>query len=226
MARGRRAEIGDSSASKGDAMTQGGGTSEAVYVRLKAALVDGAIESHARLDIAKIAHEFEVSPTPVREAAMRLLGEGLLESHPRGGMRPLLISEVHLRALLEVHARLLLLAIDWAPPETIANIQAPQVWDEDGDYDELFDAIARAPGNTEFAAILSRLGERLAAFRLVEQEIFPDVAVEIETMRAAMTSGSAASLRRCLRAYHRRRMAHAAQLAWLAARKHIVASDE
>ena len=202
-------------------MTQGGGTSEAVYARLKAALVEGTIDSHARLDIAQLAESLGVSPTPVREAAMRLLGEGLLESHPRGGMRSLLVSEVRLRALLELHARLLTLAVDWASPEKIAYIQTSPTLTEKDECRQLFVAIVGAPGNPELEAIFNHLADRLAAFRLVEQQIFPDVPRELQALRTAVASGSVASLKRCLKSYHRRRIAQVAQLAWLAARKHL-----
>lgn len=212
--------------SRDDAMTQGGGTSDKIYARLKAALVAGTIESHAKLDIARLAATFGVSPTPIREAAMRLFGEGLLEGHPHGGMRPLFVSEIRLRSLLELHAQLLSLAVNWASPDAVSSIRAcysGAVWE---DYRQLFSALAQAPDNLELTVIFDRLGDRLAAFRLVEQEIIPDVSREFEALRDAIASGSIASLKRLLKTYHRRRIAQVAQLAWLAARKHLLETND
>ena len=53
--------------------------SEKIYARLRLALMTGAYESGAKLNIRGIAAHYEISPTPVREAVMQLVREGALE---------------------------------------------------------------------------------------------------------------------------------------------------
>ncbi len=50
--------------------------SEKIYNRLRVALMTGAYESGARLNIRGLAASYETSPTPVREAIMQLVREG------------------------------------------------------------------------------------------------------------------------------------------------------
>lgn len=58
-----------------------------VYRRLRKRLLIGAWPPGERLREAELADAFGVSRTPVREAVRRLLQEGLLETHPRQGVR-------------------------------------------------------------------------------------------------------------------------------------------
>lgn len=58
-----------------------------VYRRLRHRLLMGAWPPGERLREAELAEGFGVSRTPVREAVRRLLQEGLLETHPRQGVR-------------------------------------------------------------------------------------------------------------------------------------------
>ncbi len=53
--------------------------SERIYARLRLALMTGAYEPGARLNIRGLAARYETSPTPVREAVMQLVRERALE---------------------------------------------------------------------------------------------------------------------------------------------------
>jgi DNA-binding GntR family transcriptional regulator len=55
-----------------------------VYKRLRGALTQGQLEPGQRLVHRLLAAEFGVSPTPVREALLRLVSEGALELDARG----------------------------------------------------------------------------------------------------------------------------------------------
>ena len=55
-----------------------------VYKRLRSALTQGQLEPGQRLVHRLLAAEFDVSPTPVREALLRLVSEGALELDARG----------------------------------------------------------------------------------------------------------------------------------------------
>jgi DNA-binding GntR family transcriptional regulator len=53
-----------------------------VYERLVDAILSGTLASGAPLHVADIAHDLEVSPSPVRDAISRLVAEGLAASNP------------------------------------------------------------------------------------------------------------------------------------------------
>jgi DNA-binding GntR family transcriptional regulator len=53
--------------------------SERIYARLRVALMTGVYESGAKLNIRGLAAQYQISPTPVREAVMQLVREGALE---------------------------------------------------------------------------------------------------------------------------------------------------
>src|SRR5262245_17562799 len=53
-----------------------------VYARLVDAIHSGALESGAALHVADLASQFNVSPSPVRDAISRLAAEGLVTNNP------------------------------------------------------------------------------------------------------------------------------------------------
>ena len=69
----------------------------------------------------------------------------------------------------------------------------------------LFRSIARRPGSGAHAAAVDTLQDRLASFRLAEQQVFRDTDEELEAMADAWTAADFPRLRRLLAAYHRRR---------------------
>ena len=65
-----------------------------------------------RIDPATLAAEFDTSPTPVRFALYRLVGEALTVDHARDGLHIPLLTEVAMRDLYDWMERLLLMACD------------------------------------------------------------------------------------------------------------------
>lgn len=65
-------------------MTRGSPLGERVYVRLRAALLDGTRPVTERLTESKLARELGVSRTPVREALTRLVSDGLVRREDYG----------------------------------------------------------------------------------------------------------------------------------------------
>ncbi|MGN6279014.1 MAG: GntR family transcriptional regulator [Sphingomonas sp.] len=186
---------------------------ERIYARLKQDVSRGILSVHLRLDFAELAERYEVSTTPVREAAMRLWGEGLLEPHPRGGLRPCPVSAADLVAKIELHAGLTALALRWSratPPEPASsgedNVERARL---------MFDALARSTGNPEVVRVLGSLDERLERFRRLDDDLLPDVGAELAAMADA--APFPAQFARLLRRYHKRRLRIAAQAALLAA---------
>lgn len=187
-----------------------GATAERVHTQLKAAIMVGAVSMHTRLDIAELAEQFTVSTTPVREAAMRLWGEQLLEEHPKGGLRAVLATEDRFRGLLDLHERLVATALvsgvaaQANAPITAASVEA---------YSRaIFRTIVARSGNATLVAFMEGLSDRLAVFRTREPEILEDLGGELGLLEAVLDDP--AQLRRALRRYHRRRLAHAPQLVW------------
>lgn len=193
-------------------MTQDSGTGERIYTRLKAAVLAGSLTPHARLDFVELAEAFGVSTTPVREAAMRLLGEGLLEPHTKGGTRPVVASEMRLRALLDIHAKLSLAAVDWVVQPSDDARPEPSL-DYEGRIRSFFRDHVQAGANPELVRIMERLSDQLAPFRHREPRLIADVDPELAALRGSRQSP--VQLRRLLRAYHRRRAALVPQLVWM-----------
>lgn len=59
--------------------------SERLYEEIKRAILTGRYTPGARIDPSTLANEFKISPTPVRFALYRLVGEGVIEDHAREG---------------------------------------------------------------------------------------------------------------------------------------------
>jgi DNA-binding FadR family transcriptional regulator len=174
---------------------------ERIYVRLKEDVTNGHIMMHERLDFAELSQRYAVSTTPVREAAMRLLGEGLLEPHPKGGLRPIHLTPADLAAGLELHGQLAALALRWTREEPMATGDVPL---ERGRRGQLFFIdLARRTGNAELIRIVQQIEDRLARFARFDDRLLTGVDEEI----TGLWTASRDRLRLLLRRYHRRRLA-------------------
>lgn len=153
------------------------------YEALKRAIVVGHYRLGARLGEERLARDYGVSRTPVREALVRLHVDGLVTRHPDGGWTPTVPNLAVVRELYEVrialeigalrlplrrgttHNRRLLedlrsewqeLAIDPPPPDPVFVLS-----------DEAFHLrLAEAAGNRELADMLRRVNERIRAVRM------------------------------------------------------------
>lgn len=84
-----------------------------VYGQVRRALQSGRYVPGQRIDPARLAAaQFHISPTLVRFALYRLVGEGLLADHARDGQHVPLLTEVAMRDLYDWMERLLLMACD------------------------------------------------------------------------------------------------------------------
>jgi len=72
-----------------------------VYGQVRCALRSGRCAPRQRIDPAALAVEFNTSPTPVRFALYRLVGEALIVDHARAGLHVPLLTEVALRDLYD-----------------------------------------------------------------------------------------------------------------------------
>lgn len=190
---------------------------EPTYRRLKRALMDGTWASGTKLEALRLADDFGVSMTPIRDSLNRLAGEGLVDLTPGEGFRVAALTEQALRDMLYVNALLLETAADagWNRPGKV------ELANSNGDYaDRLaaaFTILAAGSGNRHLADAVGSIGERLHAVRRREPEIVPN-ALEILGQIEASMDGSAAGRREVLWHYHRHCAAHAASLIKLVAR--------
>lgn len=146
---------------------------EPTYRRLKRSLMDGLWPMGAKLEAVKLAGDFGVSMTPVRDSLNQLVGEGLVDFTPGEGFRVPMLTERDLRELLDVSRTLL---------EHAINADIAYVWRGDGtaaeDYaGRLTTALIRLAylsGNTVLIRLTERIGERLHVVRNQEEMVIPE----------------------------------------------------
>jgi DNA-binding GntR family transcriptional regulator len=93
----------------------------AVYDRLIEALMRGLIKPGERLYIQPLAEQLNVSPTPLRQALMKMVGEGLVTTSPRRGMYVIKPTPAEVRDLFEVRLICELHSIERALPRLTAE---------------------------------------------------------------------------------------------------------
>ena len=162
---------------------------EPTYRRLKRALMEGLWPGGAKLEAMRLAEDFGVSMTPVRDSLNQLVGEGLVDLTPGEGFRVSPLTEQRLRDLLDVNAALL----------TAANTSNWRLLTEDGhpvgdnEYaDRLaaaFSLMATGSGNHFLADIVDRISERLHFLRSFEPEVLPEATESLMRIEAGL-SGS------------------------------------
>jgi DNA-binding GntR family transcriptional regulator len=198
-------------------------THDRIYRAIKAEIVESRVAPGARVDIQAVADRCSASATPVREALYRLVGEEVVEAHPDGGFRLILLDFERLANLYSWTAQQLLSALHITSGSSVheAMIGIKELQRDRGALDvtvvtsETFEAIARATGNEEYVAAIQRANFRLHSSRLVEAKLFGDLEKELRTFVRNGTIDVKTNVRRRVIAYHRRRVEHAAQLSAL-----------
>lgn len=158
-------------------------TKSLIYKKLRRSIIMGTRESGERLNVEEIAHEYNTSVTPVRDALQMLSHEGLVEIKPRSGYFVKSITLKQLRDLLDVRRVLELTAIERAALrateeqiEEMRHVHAGYTGDDDESYDRYTDEnrrfhylLARASGNNELAELVGSLHDRLARFMVMRR---------------------------------------------------------
>ncbi|WP_455812843.1 GntR family transcriptional regulator [Pseudomonas graminis] len=152
--------------------------SEQVYGLLKELILERKIPGNSEMLESRLAEELQVSRTPMREALVRLAGEGLLE---RRGARSYTVRSVDIKEYLDTMALREMLeaeavskALDKIAPQTldalIEELHALMETDQENlfwRYDEkLHNTIAEASGNVVLAHVLQGLRVNVRLFRL------------------------------------------------------------
>lgn len=122
---------------------------EAAFHLLRVGIEDGRFRPGERLSLPRLLEEFDMSPTPIREALRLLQAEGLVEHQPHRGMvvasySPESAEEIYrLRVVLEPLATQL--SVERASPVRVARIRAL--------HDELSASVGEVPVRTGAAAL-------------------------------------------------------------------------
>lgn len=180
-----------------------------VYGQVRRALQAGRYAPGQRIDPATLASEYKTSPTPVRFALYRLVGEGMVTDHARNGLHVPLLNEVALRNLYDWMERLLLMACDIGEAPTFQKTGKPERTNADGDLVkltwQLFDAIARATAHEPLHHAVKRANDRLAPIRRAKQELFEQTGEELSQLNRHWQARDMPALKSALRDYHERR---------------------
>lgn len=188
---------------------------EPTYQILKRGLMQGHWRPGERLEALRLADEFGVSMTPVRDCLNRLVGEKLVDMKPGDGFRVPRISEKSLRDMLDLNAMLLDFAL--LRPVNVGEVPRALHLAENyaGRVAALFGMIAQRSANIALIETLLSLGERMHAVRRWEPQLFADCVEEVEELEGKLTA-NAKELSVLLRKYHERRLGSVAELVQLA----------
>ncbi|WP_341713062.1 GntR family transcriptional regulator [Erythrobacter sp.] len=189
---------------------------EPTYRRLKLAVTSGERPSGSKLEAMRIADEFGVSMSPVRDSLNQLVGEGLVELRPGLGFHVPPLTESELRDLLDVN-RLLLEGAIGLGGQAAAEIRLDK--GEGGYADRLaaaFAAIATGSGNRMLAGMVDRISERLNPLRIREDRELSDSMVLLDIVERSVAIGAAVCLE-AIALYHDSRQAAVPRLITLLA---------
>jgi len=180
-----------------------------VYGQVRRALQSGRYAPGQRIDPAGLAAEFKTSPTPVRLALYRLVGEGLVADHARSGLHVPLFTEVAMRDLYDWMERLLLMACDIGVAPTFRKNGKLELASADDDLVkltwQLFDALARATAHWSLHHAVKQANDRLAPIRRAKQGLLEHAYEELSQLNRHWQARDIPALKSALRDYHERR---------------------
>ena len=180
-----------------------------VYGQVKRALRSGRYAPGQRIDLATLAAEFNTSPTPVRFALYRLVGEALIVDHARDGLHVPLLTEVAMRDLYDWMERLLLMACDIGVSRVAGKVEPLEVASADDDLVkltwQLFDAIARATAHGSLHHAVKQANDRLAPVRQARLGLLKRSFEELSELNRLWQARDMPALKSALRDYHVRR---------------------
>ena len=180
-----------------------------VYRQIRRALRSGRYAPGQRIDPARLAAEFNNSPTPVRFALYRLVGETLLVDHARDGLHVPLLNEVAMRDLYDWMEHLLLTACDIDAARVARKAEQLELASADDDLVKLtwllFDAIAAATAHGSLHHAVEQANDRLAPIRRAKQGLIEHTYEEISELNRHWEAHDMSALKSTLRDYHERR---------------------
>lgn len=179
------------------------------YGQVRRALRSGRYAPGQRIDPVRLAAEFKTSPTPVRFALYRLVGEALVVDHARGGLHIPLLTEIAMRDLYDWMERLLLMACDIGAAPAARKTEPLELASANDDLVkltwQLFDAIARATAHGSLHHAVKQANDRLAPIRRAKQGLLEHGFEELSELNRHWQARDIPSLKSALRDYHERR---------------------
>lgn len=190
---------------------------ERTYRALKERILSGAFAPGARIDANELAAADRVSPTPVRHALNRLVGDGLLVAHSNEGFHVPPFAEEDLRNLYDCCAAFMTLAIARAASARRRPRPAPIKQAGDGAdialrTEHVFVAVMSFCPNRRLREFFADASLRLRPARLLEGRWIADRDAELARIAAAHEARDLDALSRLIAAYHRRRFRHVAKI--------------
>jgi DNA-binding GntR family transcriptional regulator len=180
-----------------------------VYRQVKRAMRSGRYAPGERIDPSRLASEFKTSPTPVRFALYRLVGEALIVDHARDGLHVPLPNEVALRNLYDWMERLLLMACDIDEEPRLRESATLELATVDSDPVkltwQLFDAIARVTAHWSLHRAVKQANDRLAPIRRAKQGLLDHAHEELSLLHRHWLAHDIPGLKSALHDYHERR---------------------
>lgn len=152
-----------------------------IYREIRRSIIMGHRKPGERLDVNQIAHQYNTSITPLRDALQMLTQEGLVTIKPRSGYFVTRMTLKQLRDMMELRKILEIAAVERAAPRItpeqireLRSVHAGYTGDDDESYDRYTDenrrfhyTLALASGNVELAETIGRLHDRLARFMVL-----------------------------------------------------------
>ena len=179
-----------------------------VYRHVIRALRAGSYAPGQRIDPARLARDFKTSPTPVRFALYRLVGENQLVDHARDGVHVPLLTEVALRDLYKWMEHLLVTACD-SGPAPVTRAPKPFKLSTNGDLAkqtwQLFEAIITSIVYQPLQLAATQTNDRLAPIRRAKQELIEHGFEELSELNRHWQARDIAALKSALHEYHERR---------------------
>lgn len=152
-----------------------------IYREIRRSIIMGHRKPGERLDVNQIAHQYNTSITPLRDALQMLTQEGLVTIKPRSGYFVTRMTLKQLRDMMELRKILEIAAVERAAPRItpeqireLRSVHAGYTGYDDESYDRYTDenrrfhyTLALASGNVELAETIGRLHDRLARFMVL-----------------------------------------------------------
>ena len=190
-----------------------------IYDSIKSLVVSGQLAEGERLNIEKLALQFDVSTSPVREVLNRLVAEDLIDMTPKIGFSTKHITETDVRDLIELNRLLLDWAVEYAQqpqalPVSIEPLLFPGKTDNTPSANKqssvllatltgkLFAHIALHSDNHKLLQTVGQINDRLYYLRQREFELTPNSAKELFHLYEVFSQQKYRSLKNALKIYH------------------------
>lgn len=182
---------------------------DVLYEEIMQALQTGRYVPGERIDPGTLADEFHTSPTPVRLALSRLVGEGVIHDCRREGFHVPLPTEMVLRDLYDWMQRLLFLACSIGVSPAHDDAVQDQLLDDDGDTvaqtRQLFEGIARATEHLSLYCAVRQANDKLGPIRRAKPGLIKHAHEELAELHQHWQRRELKALRSALTDYHERR---------------------